>query len=436
MDEKLISLIKSNALKISGTKNDYDPIIEMSKNARFVLIGEATHGTEEFYSIRAEITKRLIEELDFDAVAIEGDWPDAYHVNQYVTGDDCGETIGALSKFERFPAWIWRNQEVLNFVRWLHSYNNSRKENSLIGFYGLDLYSMNSSIAAVINYLDKVDPQAAKKARQRYSCLDRFANSSFSYSSIENLCEMEIVKQLIELREHALEYSNKSLNDEEFFSAEQNAILIKDAQQYYRSLYYGEPLSWNLRDSHMAETLEDLAQYIEKKRGRPAKIVVWAHNSHIGDARATEMIERDELNLGQIMREKYDQETLLIGFSTYQGTVTAASDWDAPEECKIVLPAMKGSIENIFHHTGIDKFILPFRHNTELTAALNHPYLQRFIGVIYRPQTEYLSHYYHALIAQQFDAVIYIDQTSAVKPLETNLRWQRGEVDDTYPFGL
>ncbi len=437
MSKELKSVIKKNLQPLRGDKSDYDSIIEMAKDSRFVLIGESTHGTKEFYKMRSEITKRLITELGFSAVTIEGDWPDAYHINRYVNGTNHnGSATTALSNFERFPTWMWQNKEVLDFIKWLRGYNI--KNPAAIRFYGLDLYSMNSSISAVIEYLDKVDPKAAALGRQRYSCLDNFTSSPINLKTIEQSCEMEIVKQLIELREHSFEYIKKDgfVAEEEFFCTEQNAILIKNAQQYYRSLYYGEPLSWNLRDSHMAKTLDDIAIHLENIYDKPSKIVVWAHNSHIGDARATEMAEKDELNLGQIMREKYGEKALLIGFSTYQGTVSAASDWDRPVQRKTLLPAVDGSIEQLLHQVNIKDFILDFRNNHELAKHLKNPLLQRFVGVIYHPKTEYMSHYYHTTISEQFDALIYLDETSALEPLKVIPHWHRGEMDETYPFGL
>lgn len=434
---ELTKIINDNLQPLHGKESDFDALLKMTKNARFVLIGESTHGTKEFYKIRAELTKKLIVEQGFCAVAIEGDWPDAYHVNRYVNHTNHnGNSTHALSHFDRFPRWMWQNKEVLSFIKWLHGYNLTNQLQT--GFYGLDLYGTHNSISAVISYLDNVDPEAGRRARARYSCLDSFPPSHLRVHALETSCENEVMKQLIELRRSAFEYLKKDgfVAAEEFFCAEQNAIAIKDAQQYYRSMYYGDEASWNVRDTHMAKTLDNLAIHLGELRGEPAKIVVWAHNSHIGDARATEMSKRGELNLGQLAREKYGDDAVLIGFSTYQGTVSAAPDWDMPVERKTVIPALQNSIENLFHHSSEQNFILDFRSNKELSKHLSVPLLQRFIGVIYRPQTEYLSHYYHANIAKQFDAVIYLDETTAVEPLKVVPHQHRMEEDETYPSGL
>ncbi len=438
MNKEDLEILRQNIQPLTGNKSDYDSLLALADNTRFVMIGESTHGTQEFYRIRAEITKRLIEEKGFSAVAIEGDWPNAYHVNRYVNGTNHnGGATNALANFDRFPTWMWNNEEILRFIKWLRGHNNEHPE-AAIKFYGLDLYSMHHSIDEVIKYLEKIDPKAAARARQRYSCLEHFVPASPDHEALDQYCEEEVLQQLLELRKNAFEYIKKDgfVAREEFFCAQQNAALVKSAQEYYRSLYRGEPSSWNLRDSHMAKTLEELAIHLEKMNYRSAKIVVWAHNSHIGDASATEMSARKELNIGQMMREKHGKEALLIGFSTYQGSVSAASNWDMPVEHKTVIPALKTSLEEMLHEIGVKNFILNFRDNETLRNYFDHPMLQRFIGVIYRPETERRSHYYHANVSKQFDALIYLDETSAVKPLKAVPHWQRGELDETYPFGV
>lgn len=447
MNNESITLIKKNLQPLTGQKSDYDSLMKMAEKTRFVFIGDSTHGTKEFYKMRAEFTKRLIKEQNFTAVAIEGDWADTYHVNRYINGgnqDSCATK--ALENFGRFPTWMWQNQEVLSFIKWLRSYN--KNEDAAIRFYGLDLYGMNSSVGAVIDYLDKIDEKAAARARHRYSCLDNFAAAKPKLEAINESCEEQILLQLIDLRKNAFEYikrdgfsdkekfSSEEFAGEEFFCAEQNALLVKDAQKYYRSLYRGESSSWNLRDFHMANSLEEIAMHLERIYKKPGKVVVWAHNSHIGDARATEMIGQEELNLGQIMRERHGKETLLVGLLTYQGAVSAASNWDMPVESKILTTALKGSIEHIFHETEVANFVLNFRDNEDLKQHLNFPLLQRFVGVIYLPQIERLSHYCYASISRQFDALIYLDKTSAVEPLKVQHHWRPGELDETYPSGL
>jgi erythromycin esterase-like protein len=443
MDAIITTLAKAYA-PLTGAREDYDPLLEMIGDSRFVLLGEASHGTHEFYRERAQITKRLITEKGFRAVAVEADWPDAYRVNRYVrgAGADAGAN-DALGDFKRFPTWMWRNADVLDFVGWLRDHNDALGDQAMkVGFYGLDLYSLSSSIEAVLAYLDKVDPEAALRARYRYSCFEDFGEDSQAYGyaasfGLSETCEDEAVSQLTELRRRAAEYARRDgwVADDEFFFAEQNARVVKNAERYYRSMFRGRTLSWNLRDRHMAETLDALASYLDRQGSR-AKIVVWAHNSHLGDARATESGESGQLNVGQLVRERYGREAALVGFTTYTGTVTAASDWDGPAERKQVRPALPQSYELLFHLAPIPRFLFVTRDNEEIAAALRSERLERAIGVIYRPQTERLSHYFRARLSDQFDAVMHFDETRAVEPLERTARWEAGEVPETYPSGL
>ena len=444
MDATITTLTEAQASPLTGAREDYDPLLEMIGDARFVLLGEASHGTHEFYRERAQITKRLIVEKGFRAVAVEADWPDAYRVNRYVRGAGADASANdALGDFKRFPTWMWRNIDVLDFVEWLRDHNDALSDQARkIGFYGLDLYSLFTSIEAVLAYLDKVDPEAARRARYRYSCFEDFGEDTQAYGyaasfSLSETCENEAVSQLMELRQRAAEYARRDgwVAADEFFYAEQNARLVKNAEQYYRSMFRGHTLSWNLRDRHMAETLDALVAYLDQQGSR-AKIVVWEHNSHLGDARATESGESGQLNVGQLVRERYGRETALVGFTTYTGTVTAASDWDGPAERKLVRPALPESYESLFHQAPPPRFLLVTRDNEMLAAALLAERLERAIGVIYRPQTERLSHYFRARLSDQFDAVMHFDDTQAVEPLERTARWERGEVPETYPYGL
>src|SRR6266567_1073850 len=356
---------------LAGSVRDYDPLLRRIGNARFCLLGEATHGTHEFYRERAEITKRLIKEKGFTAIAVEADWPDAFRVNRYVRGlGDDRSADEALSGFKRFPTWMWRNTVVLDFVEWLRDYNSSLPTNAAkVGFYGLDLYSLFTSIEAVLGYLNKVDPPAAKRARYRYSCFEHFAEDTQAYGYAANFgitesCERDVIEQLVELRRRAADYASRDgrVAQDEFFFAEQNARLVLNAEKYYRSMFRGRVASWNLRDQHMAETLNALVTHLNSK-GQPAKVAVWEHNSHLGDARATYMADSGELNVGQLVRAHYGPEAVLIGFTTYTGTVTAASDWDGPAERKRVRPALVNSYEALFHEAKMSSFILPFRDN-------------------------------------------------------------------------
>jgi erythromycin esterase-like protein len=423
---------------VNGDSTDYDALMDLIGDASVVCIGEASHGTHEFYRERAKLTKRLIDEKGFHAVAVEADWPDAYRVNRWVRGtSDDGTANEALEGFKaRFPTWMWRNADVLDFVGWLRGFNDSLKdEKAKVGFYGVDLYSLFSSIEAVIEYLEQVDPESAKLARRRYSCFDPFGDATAA--GIAKSCEDAVTTQLTELRRRAAELVNQSdLPPDEFFYAEQNARLVANAEEYYRSMFAGRISSWNLRDRHMAETIDALIAYLSKERGR-AKVVVWEHNSHLGDARFTEMGQQGELNVGQLVRERYGhEETVLIGFSTYTGTVTAADDWDAPAQRKRVRPGLRGSYEDLLHHVSVSPYYLTFRGDSIATEELDEPRLQRAIGVIYRPETERQSHYFQARLPRQFDAMIHFDETRAVEPLETTATWQSGEVPETYPSGV
>jgi erythromycin esterase-like protein len=311
-----------------------------------------------------------------------------------------------------------------------------------IGFYGLDLYSLNHSIQAVLTYLDKVDPEAARRARYRYGCFEDFAEDAQAYGysagfGLTESCEREVLEQLVELQRKASEYARLDgrIAEDELFFAEQNARLIKNAEQYYRTMFSRRISSWNLRDRHMFQTLEALDAHLSRS-GQPAKIVVWEHNSHLGDARATEMGTRGELNVGQLVRERFRRDAVLVGFTTYAGTVTAANDWDALAERKQVRPSLPGSYEALFHEVGLPQFLLPLRDSEIAAEHLREPRLERAIGVIYRPETERISHYFYARLREQFDAVLHFDQTRAVEPLERTAQWERGEVPETYPVGV
>lgn len=435
---------RQSAYPLTGKATDYNPLMKAIGNARFVLIGEASHGTHEFYRERAEITKRLIKEKGFTAVAVEADWPDAYRVNRYVRGaSEDTRSSDALANFQRFPTWMWRNTDVLNFVDWLRQYNDSLISNATkIGFYGLDLYSLYSSIEEVLSYLDRIDPEAAKRARDRYSCFEQFGEDTknYGYATIFGLsepCEEEVVNQLVELQRRASEYARQDgrVPEDKFFYAEQNARLIKNAEQYYRTMFGDRISSWNLRDRHMAETLDRLVTHLQQQEQQP-KVVVWEHNSHLGDARATDMGAAGELNVGQLVRQRYDRNAFLIGLTTYQGTVTAASNWGASAERKRVRPALPESYEALFHNTGLPNFMLNLQAENLAIKELRQPRLERAIGVIYRPQTERISHYFQARLPEQFDAVLHFDQTRAIEPLERTSQWETGEAPETFPTGM
>ena len=443
MTDSLTDLISGAAEPLAGSPDDYDSLLDLVGDARFVLLGEASHGTHEFYRERALISKRLIYQRGFNAVAVEADWPDAYRINRFVQGASPGnDSVEALSGFKRFPQWMWRNADVLDFVGWLREHNDTQAfPDRKCGFYGLDLYSLHASIEAVLDYLKKVDPAAAKRAREHYSCFEHFGKEIQTYGyaagfGLTPTCENAVVQQLVALRRKAMDYLQRDgqVAADAYFCAAQNALVVRNAEEYYRNMFRREVSSWNLRDNHMMESLVSLAEHLGKK-GRPAKIVVWAHNSHLGDARATQMHDRGELNLGQLARQRFGKEAVLIGFTTYEGTVTAASDWDGPAERKSVRPGHPDSYEALFHEVDVPRFYLDLRRS-DISSALRAERLERAIGVIYRPDTELISHYFDARLSDQFDAVLHFDHTRAVEPLERTTEWEMGEVEETFPSGL
>lgn len=439
--EPAVTAVRSGAIPLESGASGIEPLIEAIGDARMVLIGEASHGTEEFYRIRADLTAALIERKSFDLIAVEADWPDAYRANRWVrlVSDD-RDAEAALSSFTRFPRWMWRNEVVVDFLGWLRELNRSRTFAERVGFYGLDLYSLHASMDAVLRYLNAVDPAAAQRARQRYSCFEQFGTDVQSYGYAATLglstsCEDEVVAQLVDLRKRAADYVSRDghVAEDEYFFAEQNARLVRNAERYYRSMFGSHVESWNVRDTHMMETLEALLEWTRRRLGR-AKAVVWAHNSHLGDARATQMSDWGEHNLGRLVRQRYARDAHLIGFTTHTGTVTAARDWDGPAERRQVRPSIAGSYEHLFHQVEIPRFlVLPAQEPAR--AALMGPRLERAIGVVYKPETERASHYFRANLAAQFDAVIHVDVTTALTPLE---RWSLEEADlpETYPVGV
>lgn len=406
-------------------------LLDRIGDARVVLLGEASHGTSEFYRFRAHVTRRLIEEKGFRIVAVEADWPDAAAVNRYVQAQVNGHSLPGEA-FRRFPTWMWRNREVADFVEWLRTRNMDRPSEQRAGFFGLDLYSLFTSIRAVLDYLERVDPDAARVARLRYGCLTPWEGDPAIYGRAAVTgtfrgCEREAVAMLKELMGRRLEYMQH--DGARFFDAVANARLVADAERYYRVMYYGHVDSWNLRDRHMFETLQALLA----GHGTDAKAVVWAHNSHLGDAAATEMSARGETNVGQLARRAFGDACYAIGFGTDHGDVAAASEWDGPMEVKRVRAAISGSYEAICHDTGLPAFLLPLRYarRPELRQELLTPRLERAIGVIYRPDTELQSHYFQAVLPEQFDEYVWFDETHAVEPLPKSAT---GGLPSHHPF--
>ena len=445
--------VESPALAVSAAAVDApggvppaDVLDDLIGDARIVLIGESSHGTHEFYEARAEITKWLIQHKGFTAVAAEADWPDAYRVNRFVQGlPGDASADQALSGFQRFPAWMWRNDVVRDFVAWLHRHNQDRAGNRArkVGFYGLDLYSLHRSMADVIDYLDRVDPPAATRARSRYACFDHASaddGQAYGYAAAFGAgpsCEQEAVAQLVDMHRNAIQYLSLDgvVAEDELFCAQQNAQTVRNAEEYYRRMFGGRVTSWNLRDTHMAQTLDALLAHLDSA-AEPARIVVWAHNSHVGDARATEVGGDGQLTLGQLVREKHGADCRLIGFSTYHGTVTAATEWGGNAFIKTVRPALPGSVEELFHETGRAAFLVAMHDGGPAAQALEVVRLARAIGVIYLPETERQSHYYHVRPADQYDAMIHIERTRALQPLDPTSIWIEGQTPETYPSGL
>jgi erythromycin esterase-like protein len=419
---------------------DCQSAVDFIGDAELALLGESSHGTHEFYASRANITKQLILQSGFRGVVVEADWPDAYRVNRYVRHESSdASAIEALDDFQRFPTWMWRNADVVAFVEWLREHNDGLPPEQQAGFYGMDLYALHASMRAVLAYLQKADPDAAARARDRYACFDRYGEDPQAYAYVETFglesCEDAVVDVMTALRRRAAELAGDgAIQRDAYFVAEQNARLVTNAEEYYRSMFRGGTRSWNLRDLHMAGTIDALRHHLSA-HGAHAKLAVWAHNSHLGDARATEMGQRGELSVGQLMRERHPGQTALIGYTTAHGTVTAASDWGEPVQLKRVRPALPDSYEHFFHDLGAPRFFLPLRDES-VRHHLMKPRLERAIGVIYRPETERQSHYFYAALPSQFDAVLHLDHTGAVRPLEITAHWTPPEVPETYPSGV
>jgi erythromycin esterase-like protein len=417
--------VRQAALPLTGTERDYDPLLEMIGDSRIVLLGDATHGTHEFYRERARITERLIREKGFDAVAIEGDWRDAERVDRFVrgTGDDASAEK-ALAGFHDFPGWLWANTDVRDLLSWMREHNASRPAAERAGFYGLDLYGVADSTGAVVASLERLDPAAARQARKRYGCFSRYGADFAAYGLDAaqhpgRSCERAAVEQLQDLRRLTAQRLPEAdpVQREELFSLVENARVVRNGEAYYRTAAGNSVSSWNLRDRHMLTTLDDLANH-PKSQGRPAKIVVWAHSSHLGDASSTQRADFGELNLGQMVRQRYSGNAVLVGFTTYEGEVEAASVWGERGQLKEVRPSLRGSYTALFHEAGIGDALLLMRGNGELAQALADPRPERAIGVIYHPQEERRYHYLKTSLSRQFDAVVYFDQTRAVERLK------------------
>jgi erythromycin esterase-like protein len=421
---------------------DRDRLLRAIGDARFVLIGEASHGTAEFYRERAWLTEELIAEKGFDAVAIEADWPDVFRVHRFVQGETEDHTAEeALRGFTRFPLWMWRNAEIGGFLERLHA------QGLRPGIFGLDLYSLHASIDVVLDYLKKSDHDAYLRAKSRYSCFDNFGGDTTAYgyaagTQLDVSCEREVTQQLLEMQARTLELARRDggADQDALFQIEQNARLVRDAEAYYRNMIKGSVVTWNLRDRHMADTLGAIVQHLDHRLQRPCKVVLWAHNSHLGDARATQMGAEGELNVGQLVRERWGRDAFLVGFSTNDGTVTAAHEWDEPARKMTVRPALDGSHERFLHEfaerSGRTSFAVLPDEEGHLPPILRKMRLERAIGVIYRPRTERISHYFRARLADQFDAILHLDRTTALEPLDPWSELTNEDAPETFPFAV
>jgi protein-L-isoaspartate(D-aspartate) O-methyltransferase len=433
--ELVAQLVRETAEPLAEIERaDLGPLVERVGDSRLVLVGEATHGTSEFYRMRVEITKELIKRRNFRFVAIEADWPDAARIDQYVRRLEPADGH-RWEAFSRFPTWMWRNHEVLGFIEWLRAHNDAIDDpREKVALYGLDLYSVFTSIRAVLDYLDRVDPEAAGIARLRYGCLTPWEGDPAMYGRLAiggryRVCENEAVATLKDLLKQRLEYAQ--YDGARFLDAVQNARLVANAERYYRIMYYGSNESWNHRDAHMFETLELLLGF----HGAGSKAVVWEHNSHLGDASATEMGTGGQTNVGQMCRERFGQAAYLIGQGTDHGTVAAAANWDEPVEFMRVREGYPGSFENLFHDSRVEAFCLPLREprKRDIREELAGSRLERAIGVIYRPDTELASHYFHARLSKQFDEFIWFDHTKAVSPISND---DARQFSPEHPFSL
>ena len=435
--EDLAAAVREVAVPL-GNARDLDALMEMVGDARFVLLGEASHGTHEFYTWRTEISKRLIREKDFSFLAVEGDWPDCYRVNRYVKGypESGTSAVEVLHAFDRWPTWMWANREIVELTEWLRRHNAGASADRRVGFYGLDVYSLYESMAEVVRYLERVDPAAAAQARRAYTCFEPFAEDAVEYARATALvptsCEDEAVEMLRALRSRATAYASDGR--EAYFDAEQNALIAHNAERYYRTMIRGGPASWNVRDHHMHETLERLVAF----HGERAKAIVWEHNTHIGDARFTDMARAGMVNVGQLVRQARERDgVVLVGFGTYRGTVIAADEWGLPMRRMRVPEARSGSWEDVLHRAGEPSALLRFGRGAHASAlaALDEPRGHRAIGVVYDPRRERWGNYVPTLLTGRYDAFIFVDETRALDPLHMPERID-GEAPETYPSGM
>ena len=418
-----VAAIREFASSVEDAPHDYDTLLDLVGDRRFVLLGDATHGTHEFYVERARVTRRLIEDKGFSIIVIEADWPDAYDVNEFVHGRGAASADAGLETFSRFPRWMWGNEELRDLMVWLRQHNAGAGQDRRAGVYGMDLYSPVESMDDVVGFLRETDSEAAGRAEARYRCFDRYRKSRMEeYGADVALrgrpsCAQAGAAQLDELAQRVLRTPRRQKpGDDRLLSAWQNARVVANAEAYYRTVFRGTVDSWNVRDRHMADTIDALSTHL-RQGADPAKVIVWAHNSHLGDARLTARAAAGELNVGQLMRQRHGDDAVLIGFTTFEGMVYAASAWGEEGREQRLRPALRDSFSALFHEAGVPAFVLPLRGNSRLQQALAGTRLQRFVGVIYAPGSERQSHYFETDLARQYDAVVHVDRTSAVRPL-------------------
>lgn len=419
------------------TERDLDPLIRRIGNARYVLLGEATHGTSEFYQWRAKLSRRLIEEQGFSFVAVEGDWPDCYRINRYAKGyAESGESAReVVHAFERWPTWMWANREVAEFAEWLRDHNRRRAAPRQAGFYGLDVYSLWDSMHAVVLYLESMDPALARAARAAYRCFEPYGEDVQEYARatalVPTTCENEAVAVLAALRRSATEFREDG--PDAFFNAEQNALVAQNAERYYRTMVRGGPTSWNVRDAHMVETLERLV----KHHGPDAKAIVWEHNTHVGDARFTDMARAGMFNVGQLVRQAHDgDDVVIVGFGTHRGTVVAGDEWGAPMRRIRVPPAREDSFEDALHASDAGDLLLLFDDRDDGgLAGLADPIGHRAIGVVYDPRHEHWGNYVPTIVPRRYDAFVHFEETTALDALHMPVLVD-GEPPETYPSGM
>ena len=445
-DDYKVRVLRENAKSLRDFEQDFEYLFELVGDASIVLLGESTHGSHEFYFERSQMSKALIEKKGFNVICIEGCWPESFRVNRYIRnwGDD-REAIESLRDFKQFPSWMWANADILDFVGWLRDYNDSGSSNfSQVGFYGLDLYSLHKSAHEVLSYLKDIHSDFLERSKELYKCIDQMGHDTQSYAFSATLglvrpFENDVKAQYREFLQHTENYL-ESISDphrrEEYFSAVQNSRIVCSAEHYYRTLLRSDVSSWNIRDRHMADTVEQVAQFYRDQELVP-KILIWAHNSHIGQARGCDMGQRGEINVGEILKDRHGKQVVSIGFTTHSGTVTAASNWAEHSQKHTVIPALSGSCEDLFHKVGIGDFFLNFRNSSSVSEVLKDELLQRAIGVVYRPDSERISHYYFESLSVQYDGLVHIDHTRAVEPLENKSLWEHGlEAPETYPSGM